>query len=73
MTKQWFVLHTLTGQEQKVKRSIEARVRIEEMGEFIGEVVIPTEKVSEGMNGVKRTVTRKFFIGGVTSNMPPYD
>ena len=46
MTKQWFVLHTLTGQEQKVKRSIEARIRIEEMGEFIGEVVIPTEKVS---------------------------
>lgn len=44
MTKQWFVLHTLTGQEQKVKRSIEARVRIEEMSEFIGEVVIPPRR-----------------------------
>lgn len=73
MTKQWFVLHTLTGQEQKVKRSIEARVRIEEMGEFIGEVVIPTEKVSEVKNGVKTTVTRKFFPGYVLINLALYD
>ena len=73
MTKQWFVLHTLTGQEQKVKRSIEARVRIEEMGEYIGEVVIPTEKVSEVKNGVKTTVTRKFFPGYVLINLSLYD
>mgnify|MGYP001446304807 CR=1 FL=1 len=73
MTKQWFVLHTLTGQEQKVKRSIEARVRIEEMGEFIGDVVIPTEKVSEVKNGVKTTVTRKFFPGYVLINLALYD
>jgi transcriptional antiterminator NusG len=73
MTKQWFVLHTLTGQEQKVKRSIEARVRIEEMGEFIGEVMIPTEKVSEVKNGVKTTVTRKFFPGYVLINLALYD
>ena len=73
MTKQWFVLHTLTGQEQKVKRSIEARVRIEEMGEYIGEVVIPTEKVSEVKNGVKTTVTRKFFPGYVLINLVLYD
>ena len=73
MTKPWFVLHTLTGQEQKVKRSIEARVRIEEMGEFIGEVVIPTEKVSEVKNGVKTTVTRKFFPGYVLINLALYD
>ncbi|MDX9867400.1 MAG: transcription termination/antitermination protein NusG [Kiritimatiellia bacterium] len=73
MTKQWFVLHTLTGQEQKVKRSIEARVRIEEMGEYIGEVKIPTEKVSEVKNGVKKTVTRKFFPGYVLINLALYD
>ena len=73
MTKQWFVLHTLTGQEQKVKRSIEARVRIEEMGEYIGEVMIPTEKVSEVRNGVKTTVTRKFFPGYVLINLALYD
>ena len=73
MTKQWFVLHTLTGQEQKVKRSIEARTRLEEMGDYIGEVVIPTEKVSEVKNGVKTTVTRKFFPGYVLINLSLYD
>jgi len=60
MTKQWFVLHTLTGQEQKVKRYVEAQTRLQAMTEYIGEVIIPTEKVSETKNGVKTTVTRKF-------------
>ncbi len=73
MTKQWFVLHTLTGQELKVKRSIEARVRLEEMGRYIGEVVIPTEKVSEVKNGKKTTITRKFFPGYVLINLCLYD
>jgi len=73
MTKQWFVLHTLTGQEQKVKRSIEARAKIDEMSDFIGEVVIPTEKVSDVKNGVKKTVTRKFFPGYVFISLALYD
>ena len=72
MTKQWFVLHTLTGQEQKVKRSIDARVRIEEMGIYIGEVLIPTERVSEVKNGVKTTVIRKYFPGYVLVNLVLY-
>ncbi|MDD2598183.1 MAG: transcription termination/antitermination protein NusG [Kiritimatiellae bacterium] len=72
MTKQWFVLHTLTGQELKVRRSIEARVRLEEMGNYIGEVMIPTEKVSEVKNGKKTTITRKFFPGYVLINLALY-
>ena len=72
MTKQWFVLHTLTGQELKVRRSIEARIRLEEMGHYIGEVVIPTEKVSEVKNGKKTTITRKFFPGYVLINLALY-
>ena len=35
----WFVLHTLSGQEQKVKDSIEKRIKAEEMGEYINEVL----------------------------------
>jgi transcriptional antiterminator NusG len=73
MNKQWFVLHTLTGQELKVRRSIEARVRLEEMGHYIGEVVIPTEKVSEVKNGKKTTITRKFFPGYVLINLALYE
>jgi transcriptional antiterminator NusG len=73
MTKQWFVLHTLTGQEQKVKRYIEAQSRLQEMQAYIGEVVVPTEKVSETKNGVKTTVTRKFFPGYVLISLGLYD
>ena len=73
MTKQWFVLHTLTGQEQKVKRYVEAQARLQAMTDYIGEVIIPTEKVSETKNGVKTTVTRKFFPGYVLISLSLYD
>lgn len=73
MDKQWFVLHTLTGQEMKVKRSIDARVKLEEMGDYIGECIVPTEKVSEVKNGKKSTITRKFFPGYVLISLSLYD
>ena len=63
MEKQWFVLHTLTGQEMKVKRYIEAQARLQDMTEDIGEIIVPSEKVSETKNNVKRTFVRKFFPG----------
>lgn len=73
MKKDWYVLHTLTGQEYKVQESIRRRVKQEEMDTFIGDVVIPTEKVSEVKKGVKSTSTRKFFPGYVLVNMALYD
>ena len=73
MEKQWFVLHTLTGQENKAQRSIEARVRLERMEDYIGRCVIPTERVSEKKNGKKRTITRKFFPGYVLCELALYD
>lgn len=72
MTKQWFVLHTLTGQENKVQKSIEARVRLERMDEYIGRCVIPTEKVVEKKNGKKRTTIKKFFPGYVIAELALY-
>ena len=47
MKKDWFVLHALTGQENKVQKSIQARTKLEDMGEYIGECIIPTERVTE--------------------------
>lgn len=73
MEKQWFVLHTLTGQEQKAQRSIEARVKLEKMEDFVGRCVIPTEKVVEKKNGVKRTMVKKFFPGYVLCELALYD
>lgn len=73
MQKQWFVLHTLTGQENKVRESIKRRLKQEEMEEYIDDVIIPTEKVSEVKKGVRSTITRKFFPGYVLANMALYD
>lgn len=73
MRKQWFVLHTLTGQESKVKESILRRIKAEEMESYVEEVLIPTEKVSEVKKGVRSTTTRKFFPGYVLINLALYD
>ena len=73
MVKQWFVLHTLTGQENKAQKSIEARVKLERMEEYIGRCVIPTERVTEKKDGRKRTITKKFFPGYVLAELALYD
>src|SRR5215467_4203481 len=65
----WFVLHTLSGQEQKVKESIEKRIKAEEMGEFINEVLVPMEKVAEVRSGKKTVSTRKLYPGYVFIDM----
>jgi transcription termination/antitermination protein NusG len=66
---QWFVIHTLSGQEQKVKESIEKRLKAEEMGEFIKEVLVPMEKVAEVRSGKKTVSTRKLYPGYVFVDM----
>jgi transcriptional antiterminator NusG len=73
MAKQWFILHALSGHELKVQKNIASRVQQEEMEEIIGEVLIPTEKVSEVKQGKKTTVNRKFFPGYLLINIALYD
>ena len=69
MKKEWFVLHTLVGQENKAQKSIVARTKLEAMGDYIGECIIPTEKVTEKKNGKSRTITKKFFPGYVLASL----
>jgi transcriptional antiterminator NusG len=69
MQHQWFVIHTLSGQEQKVKESIEKRLKAEEMGEYIKEVLVPMEKVAEVRSGKKTVSTRKLYPGYVFVDM----
>lgn len=65
MEKQWFVIHTLTGKENKVRDSLLRRIKVEEVGDLVGEVTIPSEKVSEVKRGKKSTATRMFYPGYV--------
>jgi transcription termination/antitermination protein NusG len=69
MQSQWFVIHTLSGQEQKVKESIERRLKAEEMQDYIKEVLVPMEKVAEVRNGKKTITSRKLYPGYVFIDM----
>jgi transcription termination/antitermination protein NusG len=69
MKSQWFVIHTLSGQENKVKESIEKRMKAEEMGEFIKEVLVPIEKVVDVRGGKKTVTSRKLHPGYVYIDM----
>ena len=69
MSKQWFILHALSGHELKVQKNIESRIQQEEMSEYIGDVLIPAETVSEVKQGKKSTKNRKFFPGYVLINI----
>ena len=73
MEKQWFVLHTLSGHEYKVQSNITSRVKQEELEDVIGEVLIPTEQVSEVKQGKKTTAKRKFFPGYILIFISLYD
>jgi transcriptional antiterminator NusG len=66
---QWYVIHVLSGQETKVRESIERRIESEEMSDFIYEVLVPQERISEVKGGHKREANRKFFPGYIIVNM----
>ncbi|MSU35679.1 MAG: transcription termination/antitermination factor NusG [Pedosphaera sp.] len=65
MKAQWFVLHTLAGQEQKVRDSILKRLKTDEMETYIKEVLLPMEKVVEVRGGKKTVTSRKLHPGYV--------
>ncbi len=67
--KQWYVVHVLSGQEQKVFASLNRRTKTEEMTELVFEVILPTELVSEVKAGKKTVTSRKFYPGYILVNM----
>ena len=71
--KQWFIVHTYSGFEAKVKESLEQRAEAMDMAEVIEEVLIPTEEVVEVREGKKTRSTRKFFPGYVLVKMAMSD
>lgn len=66
---QWYVVHVLSGQEQRVQRRILRQVEAEEMGDKIFEVLMPTEVVSEVRKGKTSERKRKFYPGYILINM----
>lgn len=69
MSKKWYVVHTYSGYENKVKSAIEEKVKTLGKADLFGEVLVPTEKVVGMVKGVKKTSSRKFFPGYILVNM----
>ena len=67
--KQWYIVHTYSGYEERVKRALEQRVKFMDAEDKIFQIVIPTEDEIEIRSGQRRTVTKKVFPGYVLVEM----
>ena len=65
----WFVVHTYSGMENRVKSNLENRIISLNMEDYIHEIVVPTEEVAEIKNGQRKMVTRTVLPGYVLVRM----
>jgi transcription termination/antitermination protein NusG len=65
----WYVVHTYSGFENKAKKSLEDKIRLESLSDQFGEILIPMEQVVEMVKGEKKTSKRKFFPGYILVQM----
>ncbi len=69
VTKQWYIVHTYSGFENKVAESLQQRVHAYGMETDIGEVLVPTEDVVEMRGGRRVVTTKRFFPGYILVEM----
>ena len=74
MAKKWYVVHTYSGYENKVKEMLDERIKAYKMEELFGEILIPTEDIEEIMRGKKgdkqvKKTSRNFFPGYLLVNV----
>jgi len=61
----WYVMRAISGKENKVKEYIETEIKNSDLGQFVAQVLIPTEKVYQIRNGKKITKERSYMPGYV--------
>ena len=69
MAQKWYVVHTYSGFENKVKSVLEERVRSAKREDLFSELLVPAEKVIEMIKGKKKSSSRKFFPGYILVKM----
>jgi len=67
--KSWFVVHTYSGYEERVKKNLEQRIKYMDSGEEISQVIIPTEVEIEVKDGQRRNVNKKILPGYILVQM----
>lgn len=69
MAKNWYVVHTYSGYEQKAKQALEERIKTLKASNLFEEIMVPQESVVEVKKGVKKTLSRHFFPGYILVKM----
>jgi transcriptional antiterminator NusG len=65
----WYILKVQSNRERSIADALKRKVAIEGLDEYFGEVVVPTEKVTEFKGGKKKVVERKLYPGYIVVNM----
>jgi transcription termination/antitermination protein NusG len=69
MARRWYIIHTYSGFEEKVKTALQERIKSAGQADLFGEILVPTEQVVEMIKGSKKTSSRKFFPGYILLNL----
>ncbi|MFZ5760256.1 MAG: transcription termination/antitermination protein NusG [Thermodesulfobacteriota bacterium] len=69
MARAWYILHTYSGFEEKVKTAMQERIKKAGQEDMFGEILVPTEQVVEMIKGSRKTSSRKFFPGYILLNV----
>ena len=73
MAKRWYVLHVYSGFEKKISQQIKEQAELKGLAEQIGDIIVPTEEVTEVRRAQKVNTERKFFPGYVLIHMDMSD
>ena len=68
MPTNWYIIHTYSGYEKKVRESLQSRIQAYDMGDQITQVLVPTETVVE-MRGSKRVETSRMIFPGTSTRL----
>ncbi len=71
--KDWYVIHTYSGYEERVRKNLEQRIKFMDAGDEILEIVIPTEDEVEIRGGQRRTIAKKILPGYILVQMKMSD
>ena len=67
--KRWYIIHSYSGQEDRVKKNLEQRIHTMDLGDKIFQVIVPTEEEMEFQGGQKKSVFKKVFPGYILVEM----
>jgi len=69
VAKLWYIVHTYSGFEHKVKIALQERIKSSGKEEYFDQILVPTEKVVELVKGKRKTSSRKFYPGYIMVHM----